>query len=172
MSVLATVRLEPVGEAPPSADLERRVERFLYAYARAIDEDRLEDWPGFFGDPCLYRVVPRENADRTMPLPLVSATSQGMLQDRVKSLREANIYNLHYPRHVVSNMEVSLGADGLVLATSNVVVFQTDMDGRTSLFCVGQYRDRIEDDGERLSFAERTVIIDTYNIPNLLAVPI
>ncbi|HWX02937.1 MAG TPA: anthranilate 1,2-dioxygenase, partial [Collimonas sp.] len=33
------------------------------AYVHALDNDRLEEWPEFFTDDCLYEIIPRENAD-------------------------------------------------------------------------------------------------------------
>jgi 3-phenylpropionate/cinnamic acid dioxygenase small subunit len=36
-----------------------RVSQLNAEYARAIDDDRLEDWPGFFTDPCLYSITSR-----------------------------------------------------------------------------------------------------------------
>ncbi|MBJ3775833.1 aromatic-ring-hydroxylating dioxygenase subunit beta [Acuticoccus mangrovi] len=161
--------------APLESDLllQHQVTQFLYAYARCLDEDRLEDWPTFFDDACFYGILPRENAVKGLPLCVLSARTQGMLKDRVKSLREANIYNLHYPRHVVSNVEILACRSDSLDVVSNVTVYQTDMEGRTTLFCVGQYNDRLNrKDGGALKIGSRTVTIDTYNIPNLLAIPI
>ncbi len=31
------------------------------ACARALDTDRLEDWPGFFAEHCLYNVTTADN---------------------------------------------------------------------------------------------------------------
>lgn len=154
--------------------LFKKVEGLMYAYANALDTDRLEDWPTFFTDTPIYKVLPKENDARGLPVGILSATSMGMLKDRVKSLREANIYNIHYPRHVVTNVELT-GMDGnRISARANLEVYQSDQDGRTSLFCVGQYRDVIEHDPETgtLKFAERLVVIDTFNVPNLLAIPL
>src|SRR5262249_48685380 len=48
-------------------DLRDAVEELLHAYVEAIDDDRLEEWPEFFTESCLYRVVPRENYDQELP---------------------------------------------------------------------------------------------------------
>ena len=34
------------------------------AYAAAIDQDRLEAWPDFFTDDCLYKITSAENHNR------------------------------------------------------------------------------------------------------------
>jgi anthranilate 1,2-dioxygenase small subunit len=149
-----------------------RVAALQYAYARALDEGRLEDWPGFFARHCLYRVHPRENLELGLPLNLIYCPSQGMLQDRVRSLREANIYNIHFPRRQVTNVEIIGGADGVLEVRAVVTVFQTDQEGRTILYAVGQYRDRVVEAEGRLLFAEKHVVLDSFNVPNLLAIPL
>jgi anthranilate 1,2-dioxygenase small subunit len=37
-----------------------KVQELLHAYVECIDEDRLEDWPKFFAQDCLYQIIPRE----------------------------------------------------------------------------------------------------------------
>ena len=41
-------------------DLARIVE-LNAVYARAIDNEQFEEWPGFFHDPCLYKVTTADN---------------------------------------------------------------------------------------------------------------
>ena len=72
--------------------LGERVAQLNAEYARAIDDDRLEQWPGFFTDPCLYKITSADNHRRGLEAGLIYADSRGMLQDRVAALREANIY--------------------------------------------------------------------------------
>ena len=37
------------------------VHELIGAYVDCIDEDRLEDWPGLFADPCKYLIISRAN---------------------------------------------------------------------------------------------------------------
>src|SRR4051812_47126878 len=83
-----------------------------YRYARLLDEDRLEEWLGLFVERGVYKVIPRENLDRQPPLPIFFCDSRAMMQDRIRSLREANVYNVHYCRHVVSNIEILAERNG------------------------------------------------------------
>ena len=39
-------------------------------YARALDDDRLEDWPGFFADECLYKITSVDNHRRGLAVAL------------------------------------------------------------------------------------------------------
>ena len=70
-----------------------------------LDEDRLEEWPELFVERGVYKVIPRENWHREPKLATLSCDSRAMMRDRIRSPRTANIYNLHYPRNVVSNIE-------------------------------------------------------------------
>ena len=46
--------------------------------------------------------MPRENYVRGLPLQLMLCENKNMLRDRVISLRQANIYNIHVDRHLIS----------------------------------------------------------------------
>jgi len=144
----------------------------LYDYVAAIDEDRLEDWLDFFAEDAVYQIVPRENVEQSLPASLMLCTNKDMLRDRIVALRSANKFNLHYPRHVVSAPRVRpIGADRCGL-TASYAVFQTNMDGESRLFSVGQYRDEIRFvDGKPL-FQKKLVVVDSFNVPSMLAVPI
>ncbi len=56
-------------------------------YAACIDADRLEDWPDFFLDDCLYKITTADNRRRGYAAGIVYADSRAMLQDRVAALR-------------------------------------------------------------------------------------
>ena len=40
--------------------MQREVERLFNAYATALDDGPLEDWPKLFTAECLYQVMPRD----------------------------------------------------------------------------------------------------------------
>ena len=79
-----------------------QVEDLNARYALAIDGDDLEAWPEFFTEHGRYRITTAENVERGLPLGLVHATSRAMLRDRVRSLRDANVYEAQRYRHVLS----------------------------------------------------------------------
>ena len=142
-------------------------------YAHAVDEDALEQWPGFFTDEGRYRVIPRENHARGLPACLIDCTGQAMLMDRVTSLRRANIYNIHFDRHLMSPPLVEPGeAPGTARARTQFLVLQSDQAGVTKPFAAGVYLDLIELNGDSPRFIERTVVLDTYGVLELLATPI
>ena len=94
-----------------------RITEFLYDYVQYLDDDRLEEWPDFFVTDCLYKIMPRENVERELPLPLWYCDNQHMLHDRVQALRTSQIYNLHYDRHILSNVRVHDEQDGFIRCT-------------------------------------------------------
>ena len=74
----------------------------LYAdYASAVDSGNWDLWPEFFTEQCVYRLQPRENHERGLPLATLSFTSKGMLKDRVYGIKETLFHDPYYQRHVV-----------------------------------------------------------------------
>jgi anthranilate 1,2-dioxygenase small subunit len=143
-----------------------------YRYARLLDDDRLEEWPELFVERGVYKVIPRENWHREPKLAILFCDSRAMMVDRIRSLRQANIYNLHYPRHIVTNVEVLGARNNEYDVNACYTVYQTDLEGQTKLFSVGQYLDVITFGEGPPLFREKIAICDTFNIPNLLAIPL
>ena len=73
----------------------------------------------------MYKIVPRENHVRNLPLSLMLCENKDMLRDRVQSLRKANIYNIHTDRHLVSAIRVVGESNGDYQVEANYAVFQT-----------------------------------------------
>ena len=109
---------------------------------------------------------------REPPLPIFFCDGRAMMVDRVRSLREANVYNLHHARHVVTNIEILAAREDGVEVAACYTVYQTDLEGQTRLFSVGQYRDVVDIGGDIPRFREKIAVVDTFNIPNLLAMPL
>jgi anthranilate 1,2-dioxygenase small subunit len=155
-----------------AGDLLPRVWQLNADYARAIDDDRLEDWPGFFADPCLYTITSAENHRQGRPAGLIYADSRAMLHDRVAALREANIYERQSYRHLVG-MPALLGeADGAVRVETPFLVVRILRAGAMDLFATGRYLDALVADGAALRFRERVVVCDSSRIDTLLALPL
>ncbi len=141
-------------------------------YCHFIDDDRLEEWLDFFVEDCVYKILSRENVDENLPLELMSCANKNMLRDRVLSLREANIYNIHHAKHVLSAVRVLGVEDGVHRVRANYAAYQTDQDGETALFSVGTYRDQVVFVDGAPRFKEKLVIADTFAIPRMLSTPI
>ena len=155
-------------------ELQVSVESLLARYVHAIDDDRLEDWPGFFVDQGIYRIVTAENLERGLPLPVMLAESRAMLRDRVNSLRRANVYEAQRYRHSVTATLIDRIDSARVRATSNFMVVRIMRTGESALFASGRYLDRILLKGEngQPQFEERVVVLDSRAVDTLLAIPI
>ena len=154
--------------------LQLAAENLLARYVHALDDDRLEDWPGFFVEKGRYRITTAENYERGLPLSIIYADSRAMLLDRVSALRHANIYEAQRYRHVVSSTLVEREDSGTARATSNFQVVRIMHTGESILFASGRYLDRIRLNGEggEAMFEERIVVLDSLSIDTLLAIPI
>ncbi len=141
-------------------------------YARAIDDDRLEDWPGFFTEKCLYKVTSADNHRRGLEVGVIYADSNGMLRDRVAALREANIYERQSYRHLIG-LPAIVGTEGEVTrADTPFLVVRIMRDGTMEIFATGRYLDALIDDGGVLRLRERAVVCDSSRFDTLLAIPL
>jgi anthranilate 1,2-dioxygenase small subunit len=148
------------------------VERLLARYVACIDEDRLEEWPGYFTEACHYQIISRENHEKGLPIGVFYADSRGMLQDRVAALREANIYEAQRYRHFISATHIDRVSDGIAVVRSNYLVLRIMQDGTLSVFSAGRYLDRIDLSGAEPLFREKIVVFDNRRIDTLLAIPL
>ena len=156
----------------PTADLLPLVSQLNAEYARAIDDDRLEDWPGFFVEDCVYKITSADNYRQGLPVGVVYADSKGMLLDRVAALREASIYERQTYRHLVGLPAIVSAAGEAVRAETPFLVVRIMRDGTMSLFATGRYVDALVEDAGALRFRERIVVCDSSRIDTLLAIPL
>ena len=153
-------------------DLYFAITRALADYARCIDDDRLEEWPDFFADDCLYRITSAANFREGLQASIVFCNSKGMLVDRVSALRTANIYERHAYRHIIGNPSI-LGVHGdRVRAEAPFMVARIMRDGTTSLFATGRYLDVWTGGADNPKLVERVVVCDSSRIDTLLVLPL
>lgn len=151
---------------------QRAIDDLNAAYGLCLDDGRLEQWPDFFTEDCLYQVIARENIDNGLPAAVMYCDSKGMLVDRVVALRKANVFPEHFNRHLVGRAVVTGGEGNLLKAEASYVVFQTRNDGETRIYNAGKYVDLIEFTEAGVRLKSRTCIYDTLRIATLLATPI
>ncbi len=147
-------------------------EELLDRYAQCLDEDRLEEWPEFFSEKAVYKIISRVNVERNYQLATILCDSRDMMKDRVIAIRNASVFSQRYLRHLVTNVRVA-GQEGEAwLVKSNYVVLQTLQNEETKVFNAGQYVDKIIFDNGSPKFQEKIVIYDTIQSPGLLVIPI
>jgi anthranilate 1,2-dioxygenase small subunit len=145
----------------------------LYAaYGALIDAEDWDAWLDLFAAACRYQIIPRENAELGLPAGLIFCDSRAVLEDRIMALREANKYNIHWDRHVIGLPRVLGDAGDEISVEVPFAVYQSDQEGGSRLFATGLYRDRIISEGDRLKFRDKTVLLDTFAVPSLLATPL
>jgi salicylate 5-hydroxylase small subunit len=157
---------------PVGLDLRIAVADLHAEYAACLDARQFERWPELFTDDGVYRLQPRENFDRGLPLATMAYESKGMLRDRVYAATQTLFHIPYTTRHVVGWPRVTLGADGTIEAEASYVVVRVRENELPEVFSAGCYRDRIVDTGERLLFRERLCIFDNALIANSIIYPI
>lgn len=145
----------------------------LYAeYAACLDDGRIADWPGFFVEDCHYRVVPRENHERGLPLATIDLRGRRMLEDRVYGATSTLFHAPYYQRHLIGPVRiVELDGDE-IRAEANYLVIRTKRDQLSELFNAGRYIDRVTRTADGLKFAAKLCVFDSELIPNSLIYPI
>ena len=152
--------------------LHFKVQDLNARYVQAIDDNKLEAWPDFFVEQGRYRITTAENVERGLPLGMIYATSRAMLRDRVRSLRDANVYEAQRYRHMIAPPVIERGEGGLVHAQTSFMVVRIMHTGETMMFVTGRYQDRIVFNDGAAHFAEKIVILDSRLVDTLLAIPL
>src|SRR6185295_19675379 len=80
---------------------DREVIQLQARYAAVVDAGDWDAWAELFIDDCRYRLQPRENFERGLPLATLAFDSKAMLQDRAYGIRETLFHDPYYQRHVV-----------------------------------------------------------------------
>jgi salicylate 5-hydroxylase small subunit len=179
----AVVSLPPAApstlqSATVSLELHMRIEDLYARYIAVLDEGRFDEWPAFFTEDCVYKVIPRENYDRRRPLATMAAESRGMLEDRVYGMKNTLFHQPYYQRHMLSGLFVRGVEEGgrRILTQANYAIYRTKQNALSEVFNVGRYVDVIvEGEGEQqgqLLFAEKWCVFDSELIPNSLIYPI
>ena len=158
------------------ADLQRwwQVSQFLYRYAELLDGEQFTDWVALFDtQQCRYEVLSRENRDLGLPLPIMGCFSHGMVRDRVAMLAKGVLtYRRDKLLRQVSNVQLQAQTGSSSLARANLVVYQSNEEGVSSLYMVARYEcELIEQDGE-LKLRQMAVVVDSFGIDTMLAVPL
>ncbi len=145
----------------------------LYAeYDAVVDAAHWERWVQLFTDDCIYRVQPRENFDRGLPLATLSLEGKGMLLDRVFGIRETLFHDPYYQRHVTGPPLVTKVTAEAIELSVNYSVFRTKLSQPTTVFNVGRTIDVVVNTANGLRFSRREFIYDSELIPNSMIYPI
>ena len=146
--------------------------QFQAEYAAVLDAGDWDRWPDFFLEECTYKIQPRENYDRGLPLATMAFESRGMLKDRVYGIKETLFHDPYYQRHVIGLPRVLRAEAGRYECESSYAVFRTKIDEYSTVFNVGRYIDAIRKTPEGYRFESRLCIFDSEMIANSIIYPI
>jgi salicylate 5-hydroxylase small subunit len=166
----ATVAMAARAAIP--ADLRFEIEDLYTAYANTLDEARYRQWPEFFMEDALYRIVPRENYVRGLPIATMHCESKGMIQDRAYAVEELNMVQPRVLRHFISGLTIDSIDGDRIKAGANFLVVQTLFEQLTEIVMAGRYVDEIVRQDGRLLFQSRLCVYDSSLIPTSLVAPI
>jgi salicylate 5-hydroxylase small subunit len=146
----------------------------LYArYGAVVDAADWDGWVEMFTEDCRYKLQPRENHERGLPLATLAFEGQGMLKDRVYGIRETLFHDPYYQRHVIGTPLVHrVDEAGVIHCEANYAVLRTRLSKESTVFNVGRYIDEVVRTPAGLKFASRLVVYDSEMIPNSLIYPI
>ena len=155
-----------------AGELRLALEELYAGYAACLDDERFEDWPEFFSDPCVYKIVPRENFERGLPLATWLCESKGYLVDRVTAIRRTAVYAPRYVRRMVSGIRALGWTKGVLEVRANYLALETLQDEVTRVLNAGHYRDKLVVEKGRLKFREKICVFDSLLVPNSLVYPL
>ena len=156
-----------------NASIADLIYNLMDEYADCLDSDRLEEWPELFLEDGRYLVQSRENLSAGIDGGYwMYYTSQGMMRDRVTSLRHINTFNKHYYRHLISNIKIREHDDKSFHVNSNFLVVQTSFEGKFESVSAGEYRDVIVMLDNKPMFKEKLVIPDTFHTASAVVYPL
>ena len=152
--------------------LRLEIEELHAAYAYCLDHGRIEEWPDFFTDDCIYKLISRENYDLGLPLGTMFAEKRGGLLDRVASVKKTTVYHERYMIHLIGGTRVLGEKGGVIEAVSNYVLLETLPNQYTRILNAGRYQDRIVRVGGALKFREKLCIYDSTLVPASIIYPV
>jgi anthranilate 1,2-dioxygenase small subunit len=166
----STVPAASAADVAPS--VREAIARLQMEYVNAIDNNELERWPRFFTEKCLYQIIPRADHEQGRPIGVWFCDNRGMLEDRVSSIREVNVYEPHVYRHVIGPTEIMGASDGAYRAQTSYIIVRTMHDGEMHLFSAGRYVDEIVFEDAAARFRKRVVVPDSWRFDTLLVIPL
>jgi salicylate 5-hydroxylase small subunit len=145
----------------------------LYAdYAACLDGGRFEEWPDFFTEDCVYRIVSRENHEAGYPLAIMSLKGVAGLRDRVYGVTSTLFHAPYYQRHIIGLPAIRSSDGALISVEVNYLVVRTKRDAFSEVYNAGRYLDRIAQTADGLKFQQKLCVYDSELIPNSMIYPI
>ena len=155
-----------------TAELRLDIQEFYARYAECLDGGRLQQWPEFFLDSCVYRITTRRNLRLGPDQDLVSLATRSSMFDRIVAVGQSEDYEPYVQRHAISNFRIQAVSAAELRAQANFQILRTFPEHKSALFVSGAYNDRIAIADGRLNFREKICVLDSDVPPDSLIYPI
>jgi 3-phenylpropionate/cinnamic acid dioxygenase small subunit len=155
-----------------TSDMRVALQEFYFRYAECLDGGRLEQWPEFFLDGCVYRLTTRRALRLGADEDLVSLRTRTALRDRMVAIGQSEDYEPHTQRHYISNFRVQVSGEDELRVQANVQILRTYPGRATEPLASGQYSDRVAVTGGRFNFREKLCVLDSEVPPGDLVYPV
>ena len=157
--------------AAANAALRYEIEDFNTAYADCLDDGDINQWPAFFTEDCVYKIVARENWDQGLPLATLFAEGRGGLIDRTVGVTKTTVFRKRYLRHFITNTRIRAVEGNTIKAEANYQVLETTTDDYTKILNAGRYIDTFLRVNGALKLKERICIYDSEMVPATIVYP-
>ncbi len=148
----------------------QEVTSYLYRLSHMLDDFQIEAFVDEFTEDGSYRLIPRDNLDRDLPVHIINDDKPRLRYRRDLILRHWQ-YEPFRATRMLSNILIDFVARELAESVANFVVYQTDAEGASSLHMVGKFRDRIVLDGTRWRIKDRLAILENFMPDKVIVVP-
>ncbi len=172
MTTTTTTDIGPATSRAALREARWEVEEFHYEYAAGLERGEIAQWPDFFTDDALYRVIARDNEESGLPLGLIYCEGKGMLHDRAYALIHTEMYAPRYLQLRVSNTRVFSADDTHIRAEASYLLLETLVDEPSRVQQVGKYHDVFQRVNGGLLIKDRKCVYDTVIIDNCLVFPV
>ena len=157
--------------AAAHAALRSEIEDFNTAYADCLDDGDIKQWPSFFTEDCVYKIIARENWDQGLPLATLFAEGHGGLVDRTVAVTQTTVFRKRYLRHFITNTRIRAVDGDTITAEANYQVLETTTDDYTKILSTGRYIDTFQRIGGALKLKERVCLYDSEMVPATIVYP-
>ena len=141
-------------------------------YASVVNQANWQAWMDLFVEDCAYKIQPRENFDRQMPLCTLALLSKGMLKDRVYGITNTLYHDPYYQRHIIGLPLILKATEEQIFCETNYAVFRTKFSETTEVMNVGRYIDLLVFENQQLKIKSRNCVFDSEMISNSIIYPI
>jgi 3-phenylpropionate/cinnamic acid dioxygenase small subunit len=155
-----------------TTELRLDVEEFYFRYAECLDGGRLNQWPEFFLDACVYRVTTRRSLRLGPDEDLMSLKTKTAMRDRIVAIGQSEDYEPHMQRHFIANFRIQVSGEDELRVQANVQILRTYPDRATEFLASGYCLDRVAVTDGRLNFREKLCVFDSDIAPADVVYPV